>query len=350
MSFDFDFDLLCELTETRGVPGYEDRVRAIVRRELSERVDRVRSDAMGNVVGTIEGDSDYSVAVAAHMDEIGFMVRHVDEDGFLQVDALGGFDPRVLRAQRVTVHGEEDLTGVIGSVPPHTLTDEQREADEEVSDVFIDLGRDAEAVDDLVGVGDLVTLEQTTTRMGDRVTGKALDDRVCLFAMLAAADRIDDPAVTIHFAATVQEEVGLRGAHALGVDIDPDLAIALDVTVANDVPQIGEEADAVTRLGEGTAIKLKDASVITSPKVHGRLTAVAETEGIDHQHEVLPAGGTDTAGFQTTHGAKPVGAISIPTRYLHTVTETADGDDIAATIDLLTAFLESETGDHDYTL
>jgi putative aminopeptidase FrvX len=256
----------------------------------------------------------------------------------------------VLRAQRVTVHGDEDLTGVIGSVPPHTLTEEQKEADDEVSDVYVDLGRDAETVSDLVGVGDLVTLDQTTTRMGDRITGKALDDRVCLFAMLSAARRIDDPDVTIHFAATVQEEVGLRGASALGVDIDPDLAIALDVTVANDVPQIGEPADAVTELGEGAAVKLKDSSVITSPKVHGRLTDVAEAEGIAHQHEVLPAGGTDTAGFQNTAGAKPVGAISVPTRYLHTVTETADAGDVEATIDLLTSFLDSETGEHDYTL
>ncbi|EMA69551.1 peptidase M42 family protein [Halorubrum aidingense JCM 13560] len=352
MSFDsdFDFDLLCELTEARGVPGYEDDVRDIVRREFEARADRVRTDAMGNVVGTVEGDTDYAVAVAAHMDEIGFMVRHVTDEGFVQVDPLGGFDARVLRAQRVTVHGEEDLTGVIGSVPPHTLTDEQKEKADEVKDVYIDVGRDGEAVDDLVGVGDLVTLDQTTTRMGDRITGKALDDRVCLFAMLEAADRIEDPDVTIHFAATVQEEVGLRGAQALGVDIDPDLAVALDVTVANDVPQIGEAADAVTELGKGTAIKLKDSSVITSPKVHRRLTDVAETEGIDHQHEVLPAGGTDTAGFQNTAGAKPVGAISIPTRYLHTVTETAAADDVAATIDLLTAFLESETGEHDYTL
>ena len=350
MAFDFDFDLLRELTEARGVPGYEDDVRDIVRREFADSVDRVRTDAMGNVVGTIEGDSDYSVAVAAHMDEIGFMVRHVTDDGFVQVDPLGGFDARVLRAQRVTVHGQEDLTGVIGSVPPHTLTEEQQEKDDEVKDVFIDLGRDGEEVDDLVSVGDLVTLDQTTTRMGDRVTGKALDDRICVFAMLEAARRIESPDVTIHFAATVQEEVGLRGATALGVDIDPDLAVALDVTVANDVPQIGTEADEVTRLGEGTAIKLKDSSVITSPKVHSRITDVAEAEGIDHQHEVLPAGGTDTAGFQNTHGAKPVGAISIPTRYLHTVTETADGDDVAATIELLTAFLASETGEHDYTL
>ena len=348
---EFDFDLLCELTETSGVAGYEDRVRTIVRREFAESVDSVRTDAMGNVVGTIDGDSSYSVAVAAHMDEIGFMVRHVTDEGFVQLDALGGFDPRVLRAQRVTVHtDDEDLTGVIGSVPPHTLTEEQQSADDKVKDVYVDLGLDGETVEDRVSVGDLVTLQQTTIEMGETVTGKALDDRVCLLAMLEAARRIEDPAVTIHFAATVQEEVGLRGATALGVDINPDLAIALDVTVANDVPTIGTEADAVTSLGDGVAIKLKDSSVITSPKVHRRMKALAEDRAIPFQLEVLPAGGTDTAGFQNTHGATPVGALSIPTRYLHTVTETAHVDDIDATIELLTALLETETGEHDYTL
>jgi putative aminopeptidase FrvX len=348
MAFDFDFDLLKELTEERGVPGYEDRVRDLVREELETSTDDVRTDAMGNVVGTIEGDSDYSVAVAAHMDEIGFMVKHVTDDGFLKIDALGGWDARVLRAQRVTVHGEEDVTGVFGSVPPHTL-DEEPDGEEEVGDRVVDLGRDAEEVKELVSVGDLVTMDQTTVQMGDSVTGKALDDRVCLFAMLEAAREIENPDATIHFCATVQEEVGLRGATALGVDVDPDLAIALDVTIASDIPGVSADKH-VTTLGDGAAIKLKDSSVITTPKVHKRLRSVAEDEEIDHQIEVLPSGGTDTAGFQNTNGAKPVGAISIPTRYLHTVTETANGDDIRATIDLLTAFLESEDSEHDYSL
>ncbi len=179
------------------------------------------------------------------------------------------------------------------------------------------------------------------------MTGKALDDRVCVFQLLEAARRIEDPAVTIHFAATVQEEVGLRGAQAIGVDLEPDLGIALDVTVANDVPGF-EAGEHVTRLGEGAAVKLKDGSVITTPKVVRRLREVAEDRGIDHQLEVLPSGGTDTAKLQTAAGAAPVGAISIPTRYLHTVTESAHGDDIAAAIDLLVAFLETETGGHDY--
>ncbi|SIQ98674.1 endoglucanase [Haladaptatus litoreus] len=348
MAFDFDFELLRELTETSGAPGYEDRIRNIVRRELAEEVDEIRTDAMGNVVGTIEGESDYEVAVPAHMDEIGFMVTHVNEDGFLSIDSLGGWDSRILRAQRVTVHAEdEDLTGVIGSTPPHLLDDED---EQDVSDVYIDLGLPAEEAESRVSVGDIVTMEQTTTRVGDHVSGKALDDRVCLFAMVEAAKRIENPSVTIHFCATVQEEVGLRGAEALGVDVDPDLAVALDVTVANDIPEVKYEKDYVTCLGGGTAIKLKDGSVVTSPKVHRRMRELAEERDIDHQLEVLPSGGTDTAGFQNTHGAKPVGAVSIPTRYLHTVTESAHGDDVSATIDLLTAFLETETGEHDYSL
>ncbi|UPV99559.1 M42 family metallopeptidase [Halorussus gelatinilyticus] len=345
----FDFELLRELTETSGVPGYEDRIRDLVRREFEGVADSVRTDAMGNVVGTVEGDADYSVVVAAHMDEIGFMVKHVTEDGFLRIDTLGGWDPDVLRAQRVTVHAEdEDLTGVIGSVPTHVKGDGEEFS---VEDVTIDLGLPAKEVEERVSVGDLVSMEQTTERIGDNVTGKALDDRVCLFAMLEAATRIEDPDVTIHFCATVQEELGVRGAPALGVDLDPNLAVALDVTVANDVPAVSEdEGKYVTELGDGAAIKLKDSSVVTTPKVHRRMRSVAEDRGIDHQLEVLPSGATDTSGFQNTHGAKPVGAISVPTRYLHTVTESVHHADVEATIDLLTAFLDTETGDHDYSL
>ncbi|ELZ00139.1 M42 family metallopeptidase [Natrialba asiatica] len=371
-SIPFEFDLLTDLTETSGVPGYEDRVRELVIDEFDSFADRIRTDAMGNVVATLEGDAEYSVAVAAHMDEIGFMVRHVrsagrtgdgtngdsnggedgDGFGFLELEPLGGWDARVLKAQRVTIHTDGgDLPGVIGSPPPHTLDEDERERTPDVSDLYVDTGLPYDELAERVSPGDLVTMDQSTERLGETITGKALDDRICLFAMLSAARRLADADLdaTIHFCATVQEEVGLRGAHALGVDVDPDLAIALDVTVANDVPGFGG-GERVTELGEGAAIKLKDSSVITNAKVHRRLQAVADEAGIDSQVEILPAGGTDTAGFQHTAGAKPVGAISIPTRYLHTVTETAHVDDVAATIDLLEAFLASEDGDHDYTL
>ncbi len=344
--------LLTELTETSGVPGYEDRVRDRVLEELEAHVDHIETDAMGNVVGTLEGDTEYSVAVAAHMDEIGFMVRHVagseDGHGFVELDALGGWDPRVLKAQRVTIHTNDgDLPGVIGSPPPHTQDDDTD--DPTIEDIVVDVGLPYEQATERISPGDLVTMSQTTERVGETITGKALDDRVCLFAMLEVARRLTDPDVTIHFCATTQEEVGLRGAHALGVDLDPDLAIALDVTVANDVPGF-DEGEQVTRLGEGTAIKLKDSSVITNPRLHRRMQAVADEREIPYQLEILPRGGTDTAGFQQSAGAKPVGAISVPTRYLHTVTETAHLADIEATIDLLTAVLETEDGTHSYRL
>jgi endoglucanase len=330
------------------VPGYEDRIRDIVRREFDDAVNRVETDAMGNVVGTLKGQSDYAVVVAAHMDEISFMVKHVTDEGFLQVDALGGWDPRVLKAQRATVHTSDgDVPGLIGSPPPHTMDEEDLEDSPEIEDVYIDLGLDGGAAAERVDVGDLVTLRQSTTIVGENVSGKALDDRVCVFQLLEAARRLEAPAVTVHFAATVQGEVGLRGAQAIGVDLAPDLGIAPDVTVANDVPGF-DAGEQVTRLGEGAAIKLKDSSVITTPKVVRRLRDVAEHAEIEHQLEVLPRGGTDTARLQNAGGATPVGAISIPTRYLHTVTESAHTDDIAAAIDLLVAFLETETGEHDY--
>lgn len=346
-NFDFNYELLAELTQASGAPGYEDNIRSIVRRELEPHVDKFQVDEMGNVVGTVSRESDYEVVLATHMDEIGFMVCHVDDDGFLKLDALGGWDPRVMRAQRVTVHTKDgDVPGIIGSRPPHIKDDEDDEPD--VDDMRVDLGLDSEEATERVSVGDLVTMKQRTEVVGEHITGKALDDRVCVFAILEAVQRVD-PEVTVHFTATVQEEVGLRGAEALGTDLDPDLAVAMDVTVANDIPEF-EKDEEVTRLGEGAAIKLKDSTVITNPKVHRRMSRVADKHGIPYQLEVLPRGGTDTARFQTASGATPVGAISVPTRYLHTVTESAHHTDIRAAIDLVTAFLETETGDHDYSL
>lgn len=337
-----------ELTEAHGVPGYEGQIRDIVRRELASEVDTLRTDAIGNVIGTIEGEADFEIVIAAHIDEIGFMVRHVTDEGFLQLDPLGGWDPRVLKAQRVVVHTESGpITGIIGAAPPHTLDAEDLEETPDVEDVYVDLGRSGEAAAELVSPGDTVTMEQSTERVGDLVTGKALDDRASVYAMLIAARQIEDPDVTVHFAATTQEELGLRGAVALANDLETDLAIALDVTVASDIPGF-EAGDYVTELGEGTAIKLKDSSVVTTPAVSRRFQTVAEEASIPYQTEILPAGGTDTAPLQRHGGARPVGALSIPTRYLHTVTESAHVGDIEATADLLAAVVNTETGTESY--
>jgi endoglucanase len=346
-----DLDLLRELTETSGTPGHEDRVRDVVRNHLPDDIDEVRTDAMGNLVATDRADdSDYEVMVAAHMDEIGFIVKHVHEDGFVQVDALGGWDPRILRAERATIHTSEgDLPGVIGSPPPHTEENPYTRDKDEIRDVFIDLGLPADEVEDHVQVGDRVTLSQRLEPVGDLVTGKALDNRVSVYALLKAAER-SAPQVTVHWVATTQEEVGLRGAEAVGADIDPDLVLNLDTTVANDIPQFVYEEDYVTEVGEGAAIKLKDGVVIPNPKVVDHLTDVADRQHVEYQHEVLDAGGTDTAPLQRSHGATPVGAISTPTRYLHTPVEAVHADDVDEVVDLTAAFIMSITGNEDFTL
>jgi endoglucanase len=346
---ELDVELVTELTETCGVVGDEGPIRAIIERELVDVADVVHVDAMGNLVATINPGADASILIGAHMDEIGFMVRHIDDDGFLTLDALGGWDASTLRAQRVRVHTEDrTIPGVIGAVPPHTKSDDDAKSPK-LADLRVDTGLDAEAVEATVAIGDLVSLEQQTVELGEYLTGKAIDDRICVYALLAVAAAIEDPAVTVHLAFTVQEEVGLRGAEALGVEIDPMVALALDTTVANDIPGI-ESGEAVTRLGAGVALKLKDGSVVTSPAVRRRLQAIADTEEIPLQYEVLPRGGTDTARFQRSHGATPVGGLSVPTRYLHTATEVAAPADVRGLINLVSAFIDAATPGDSYEL
>ncbi|MBP1987626.1 M42 family metallopeptidase [Halolamina salifodinae] len=337
-----DRDLLFDLSGAAGPVGYEDGVREVVREALGPEVDRMETDAMGNVVGTAEGDSDREVVVAAHMDEIGFMVSRVDDEGFLKLDSLGGWNAQILRAQPVTVHTDDgEVAGVIGAEPAHTR-DEDDVGD--IDDLAVDLGLDGDDAADAVSVGDVVTLDTDPRVLGDCVTGKALDDRAGVYAMLAAA-RAADPDATVHFCATVQEEVGLRGARVVATsdEFDPDLVIALDGTLERSVSGV-EAADRITTLGDGVGIKRKDASVIPSPEVVDWFTDVAEDEDIEHQHEVAWNIGTDTGALQNAGGAVRSGALSVPVRYHHSPVETAHREDLTATVDLLAAAL-ARTGE-----
>lgn len=337
-----DRDLLFDLSAASGPVGYEDGVREVVRDALGPEVDRIETDAMGNVVGTVEGEGDREVVVAAHMDEIGFMVSQVDDEGFLKLDALGGWNAQILRTQPVTVHTDDgEVAGVIGAEPAHTRDEDDLE---DIDDLAVDLGLDGDDAAEAVAVGDVVTLDTQPRVLGDCVTGKALDDRAGVYAMLAAA-RVADPDATVHFCATVQEEVGLRGARAIATDdeFDPDLVIALDGTLERSVPGV-DAADRITTLGDGVGIKRKDASVIPSPEVVDWLTEVAEDEGVEHQREVAWNIGTDTGALQNAGGAVLSGALSVPVRYHHSPVETAHREDLTATVDLLAAAL-ARTGD-----
>jgi endoglucanase len=334
--------LLQELCEAHGIPGREEAIRELVTRELVPVADEVQIDALGNVIALKKGNGrGPKVMIAAHMDEIGFLVTHVDEkQGFLRIDPVGGFDLRVLMAQRVLIHTENGaLPGIIGSKPVHVLSEEERKKPLEIKDFFVDLGFSPSRAKKRVRVGDFVTLQQDFTQIGHLVSCKALDDRVGVYVMIEAVKKVKKHAADIYAVATTQEEVGVRGARVSSFSVAPEIGIALDVTVASDVPGAGEH-EHVTKLGAGTAIKVKDSMSISHPKLVRQMREIAEKKKIKHQMEILPRGGTDAAAIQMTREGVASITISIPTRYLHSVVEAAHVDDIQASIDLLSGFLE----------
>ena len=338
--------LLKAICEAPGVPGYERRIRELVLREIDGLADEVSIDNMGNLIAVRRGKQPKRVMVAAHMDEIGFIVNHIDEKGFLRFLPLGGFDPKTLTAQRVIVHGRKDVLGVLGCKPIHIMKPEERKNVIPINEYFVDTGMSKEEVERYVAIGDPISRERQLVEIGNCVTSKSLDNRVSVFILIETLRRLRDRELPYDLYATftVQEEVGLRGAMGSVGHIDPDFAFGLDVTIAYDVP--GSSAhEAVTTLGGGTAIKVLDGSVISDYRMVNYLKETARAADIKTQLELLPAGGTDTAALQR-YGTKGAiaGAISIPLRNMHQSTEMAHQEDVAATIELLTASIAGLDG------
>lgn len=340
-----NLSLFEEICQAPGAPGHEDRIRDICIRELKPLVDDIRVDAMGNVIARRKGKpGTKKLMLSAHMDEISFMVRHVDENGFLRFTTLGGFDPKTLTAQRVWVHTKTgDLLGVMGTKPIHLMSEEERKAGLKTENFFIDLGLPAKEVAKKVRVGDTVTRERSFVKVGQSVNSKSLDDRVGVFVMIEAVRKAKRHGVDLYAVASVQEEVGLRGATAAANGIQPDIGIALDVTLANDLPETKPQ-DAVCKLGGGTAIKLMDSSVIAHRKLVDFMVKTATTKRIPYQLEVLPAGGTDTAAMQKAGPGAIAGCVSIPCRYVHSVIEMCHEKDVQASINLLSALITDVHG------
>jgi putative aminopeptidase FrvX len=342
--------LLRQLCAAPGIAGREDAVRTIVAAEMRPLVDELKIDALGNLVGTKRGDGP-RVMLAAHMDEIGFFVRHIDDKGFLRIQPVGGFDARVLIAQRVLVQG---FAGAVlpGTIQPAAKPIHLLERDEikpaKLDELFVDVGLPVERVRAQVEIGDMVTLDREIVEAGDCVMGKALDDRVGVFVMIEALRAIGETKAEIVAVATTQEEVGLRGAEPATFAAQPDVAVALDVTLALDTPGLASEL-AVSHLGDGVAIKVMDSSHISHPGLLRHLRDLAEAHDIPYQLEILPRGGTDAGAMQRVRGGAPAITLSIPTRYVHTANETADRGDIAASISLLARFLE-DAGSRSYQL
>ena len=343
---ELNFGLLKELCETPGISGSEEPMLRLVARELRPLVDTLEADVMGNVIGTKTGaDAGPRVMIAAHVDEIGFRVRYIDEKGFLRLLPVGGWDPRTMVAQRVLVHGFKGgtLRGTVmpGAKPPHLLTAEEASKPVKIEEFFVDLGLPVDSVKEQVELGDMVTMDRTCERVGNTVVSKTLDDRLSVFIMIEALRKLRGTRLTANIlaVATTQEEVGLRGATTSAYALKPDIGLALDVTLAVDIPG-NPESEQVTQLGNGTAIKISDSSLICHPKLVRHFRDVAEARGIKYQLEMLPRGGTDAGGIQRSRGGVPSFTLSTPTRYIHTVNEMAHVDDIQASIDLLAAYLE----------
>nr|BCX01398.1 MAG: peptidase M42 [Bacteroidota bacterium] len=334
------FDLLKRIVETPGAPGREEPIRQVIMEAVRPLVDEVRVDALGNVIAHKRGRGEMRVLLAAHMDEIAFMVNHIDDRGFIRFVPLGGFDPKTLVAQRVIVHGRQDLPGVLGTKPVHVMTQEERKKVPEIKEFFVDVGLPAERVRELVRVGDVITRQRELIRVGDTVTAKSLDNRLSVFVLLEALRELGAHEADVYAVFTVQEEVGLRGSRVVVRQVQPHVGIALDITLANDIPGI-PEPEQQCRLGKGTAIKVMDASAIADARLIDFLVQVAEEHKIPYQLDVSPAGGTDTAGIQYLSGDGVVaGCLSTPTRYVHSTTEMAHTADIQASIRLLARALE----------
>jgi endoglucanase len=300
--------------------------------------------------------------LACHMDEIGFYVRYIDEIGYVRIHNVGGFDTRNLFARRVVVHGRRDLLGVLNPVgkPIHIATEEEKKKIPQINEFCIDLFLPKGDVLKLVEIGDPVSLAQTTEFIGDAVCGKAMDNRVaswvginairhaCLGASFdgkpgkkskkSGGKAAPGSPYDIYFVACVQEEVGLRGAATAAYGIDPDIGIAIDTTLCCDTPGIGKE-EAITEFGKGVAIKLMDGASISHRGLFDEFVALARKQRIPFQREILPRGGTDAGAVQRARAGNRTVTLSIPTRYIHTVTETIHRKDALAAVDLLAAWL-----------
>jgi putative aminopeptidase FrvX len=325
--------LIRKLVEITGPSGYEAGVRKLVIDEIRDHVDKYEVDDLGNLI-TSKGkkeDGGMIIMLAAHLDEIGIIVTHVDENGFARFTTIGGVRPRNMAGGRVRfVNGVPGVIGMEGEPGILNVT--------EVSKMYIDLGVSNEK-DCPVSIGDVAAFERTFEDYGDRIVSKALDDRVGVAVLIEILKQLKGGPNHVVGVFTVQEEVGVRGATAAAFGVEPDLGIAIDVTLSGDTPkddriQVG--------LGKGPAIKVKDQGMISDPRVVAWMEAEAKRINIPYQLEILLMGSTDARAIQTSRAGVPSGCVSIPCRYVHTPSEMVDINDVENVIKLLVSLLERQ--------
>lgn len=322
-------ELLKKLTQTSAVSGIEAGVRDILIKEL-EGLGEISVSPMGNLTLHIKGNGEKAM-FAAHMDEVGIMVTYVEDEGFLRFTQIGGLNAMQILGQRVLFEN-----GTVGIV---CYGEKAEKKDIKISSMFIDIGAEnSEEAKKYVREGDCAAFVGSYITRGDYITSKALDDRVGCYILAEAAKRVKNNTRDLYFVFTVQEELGLRGAKTAAYDINPDFAVAVDVTATGDTPDGYKMA---VSLGKGIAVKVRDNYIISHPKVKNMLTEAANKNGLEFQYEVLEFGGTDAGALQSSGGGVPSGVLSVPCRYSHTVNETIHKKDVEDAITVITQIANS---------
>ena len=332
------------LSNGKGISGYEYPLQSTIISAFEEHLDDVSVDKLGNVIGVKKGtykdkENNIKIMLAAHMDEIGLMVKDIEENGFIRFTNIGGIDPRTILGQEVIVHGIEDLFGVIGSKPPHLQDASEQNKAIKMEDMTIDIGYPKEKVEELVSIGDPITIRRNVKDLlGKRIAGKALDDRAgvaALYECMKELEKIHHEA-DIYFVTTVQEEVSMAGALVSSYSINPDIGIAIDVGFGA-TPELPKSS--TIELGKGPGITLGGN---IHPNLRKKLVSIAKEYNIPNQVEISPGPtGTDARAMQITRDGIPSLLLSIPLRYMHTSVELLDMDDICNTGKLLAFFIAS---------
>jgi len=316
-------ELLKELTEAPGVPGYEDEVRKIIRNHLSD-ITTIETDKVGSIVCRKDGKSEQPrIMLAGHMDEVGFMVKLITEEGFIKFSPLGGWWNHVLLAQRVVIKTRQgDVTGVIGCKPPHLLDDEERKKLIKIKDMYIDVGATTDEEVNEMGIqtGDPIIPICPFTAMnnGKTLMAKAWDDRIgcaMFISVIKELQTVEHPN-TVYGVGTVQEEVGLRGAKTSSWVVNPDVGFALEVGIAGDVPGVSKE-EAQEKLGGGPVILFKDSSMIPNLKLRDFVVDTAKEADIPIQFDIMERGGTDAGAIHMHQSGVPSLVFSVPARHIH---------------------------------
>lgn len=339
---DETLSMLKSLTDAKGIPGDEREVREVMKNYISPFADEMLTDGLGSLIAKKSGHANGpKIMISGHLDEVGFMVTQIDDKGFLRFQPVGGWWSQVMLAQRVTiVTSKGDVTGIIGSKPPHILSPEARKKPVEIKDMFIDIGASSrdEAMEFGVRPGDQIVpyFEFTVMNNEKMLLAKAWDNRIgCAIAIdvLKHLKDTEHPNI-VYGVGTIQEEVGCRGAKTATQLIQPDIGFAVDVGIAGDTPGVSEK-EAMGKMGAGPQIILYDASMVSHKGLRDFVTGVADELNIPYQFDAIPGGGTDAGAMHISVQGVPSLAITIATRYIHSHAAMLHRDDYENTVKLI---------------